>query len=337
MGREEIMASTKFVPATICWLAYLCAFSGMAYVFLNEPFHNQSDESSPFMTGLYAHLVSTCIIYIFSFAFSNTSIYDPAWCYFPIGMCIGWMNYANFNVTVRAMSAFILIILWCVRYAVQFPWTGWFSGIEHEDWRYIEMAKRTGSNTILYWIASLISLHITPTALVFAGLTPLVEVLSKEATAENSAVTTRDIIGILTALSAICIQRVADNQLYHFRRKQYKDSKNTNLDQLSSSKKICRTGLWGMSRHPNYFGEAFFWFGIAILGNGNEVTSKSRNFLQNWGGSITMFIFFRISAMMMDIRNLQHRQGYDQVMKEVSALIPLPFNFKSENGSNKME
>ena len=118
--------------------------------------------------------------------FSNTSIYDPAWCYFPIGMCIGWMNYANFNVTVRAMSAFILIILWCVRYAVQFPWTGWFSGIEHEDWRYIEMAKRTGSNTILYWIVSLTSLHITPTLLVFAGMTPLVEVLTKEATAENT-------------------------------------------------------------------------------------------------------------------------------------------------------
>ena len=83
------------------------------------------------------------------------SIYDPAWCYFPIGMCIGWMSYAGFNVNFRGMAALILIVLWCVRYAVQFPWTGWFTGIEHEDWRYIEMAKRTGSNTVLYWIASL--------------------------------------------------------------------------------------------------------------------------------------------------------------------------------------
>ena len=40
-----------------------------------------------------------------------------------------------------------------------------------------------------------------------------------------------------------------------------------------------------------------------------------------------MFTFFRISAMMMDNRNLEHREGYDVVMKEVSALIPLPFHF----------
>ena len=51
-----------------------------------------------------------------------------------------------------------------------------------------------------------------------------------------------------------------------------------------------------------------------------------------------MFTFFRISAMMMDNRNLEHREGYDVVMKEVSALIPLPFHFgkgKKESWSLK--
>lgn len=327
MGREEIMDSTKYVPAYICWLAYITSFSGMAYVFLYKPFHTNNGKDDPLMTGLYAHLVATCIIYVFSFIYSNTSIYDPAWCYFPIGLVLGWMNYANFNVNIRAMAALILITLWCVRYAVQFPWTGWFTGIKHEDWRYIEMAKRTGSNTVLYWIASLISLHVTPTLLVFAGISPLVDVLITEANDTNKQVTAKDVIGILIALSAISIQRVADNQLYYFRKNQYQNSKNTNLDQLSSSKKICRDGLWDWSRHPNYFGEAFFWLGIGMLANGDESISTNRTILKNWGGALTMFTFFRISAMMMDNRNLEHREGYDVVMKEVSALIPLPFHF----------
>ena len=154
--------------------------------------------------------------------YSNTSIYDPAWCYFPIGMCIGWMSYAGFNVNFRGMAALILIVLWCVRYAVQFPWSGWFTGIEHEDWRYIEMAKRTGSNTVLYWIASLVSLHMTPTLLVFAGLTPLVDVLVSVADETNKVSTAFDVIGISISLSAMTIQRIADNQLYRFRKKQYK-------------------------------------------------------------------------------------------------------------------
>ena len=90
---------------------------------------------------------------------------------------------------------------------------------------------------MLYWIASLTSLHVTPTLLVFAGISPLVDVLITEANDTNKQVTAKDVIGILIALSAISIQRVADNQLYYFRKNQYQNSKNTNLDQLSSSKK----------------------------------------------------------------------------------------------------
>ena len=88
---------------------------------------------------------------------------------------------------------------------------------------------------------------------------------------------------------------------------------------------MCRDGLWNYSRHPNYFGEAFFWLGIAFLGNGDNAISNNRTFLIIGEEHANVWIF-RVSAMMMDHRNLRHREGYQIVMKEVSALVPLPFH-----------
>ena len=87
-----------------------------------------------------------------------------------------------------------------------------------------------------------------------------------------------DVIGI--SLSAMTIQRIADNQFW-FRKKQYKSSATKNLDQLSSSKKVCRMVV-ELQSTPKLFGEAF-WLGIAFLGNGDNAISNNRTFLNNWG------------------------------------------------------
>ena len=170
------MTSTKFVPAKICWLAYICACTSV-YVTFHYPL-----VADQFWNGFAAHMVSTVVIWIFSCTYSNTSIYDPFWCYMPLAISIGWMaTNAASSVSTRSCVAFVLLLVWCVRYARQFPWTGWFTGLHHEDWRYVQIAKQTGSGTVLYWFASLISLHLTPTCLVFAGLSPMEREFSRTA------------------------------------------------------------------------------------------------------------------------------------------------------------
>lgn len=62
-----------------------------------------------------------------------------------------------------------------------------------------------------------------------------------------------DLIGAAIFLSAIVGEAIADAQLAAFR----KDPANKG--------KICDTGLWAWSRHPNYFFEWFVWLGFAVM------------------------------------------------------------------------
>ena len=62
-----------------------------------------------------------------------------------------------------------------------------------------------------------------------------------------------DYIGIITWMSGLFIEVVADKQKSDFK------------NDISNKNKFISTGLWKYSRHPNYLGEIILWTGITII------------------------------------------------------------------------
>ena len=62
-----------------------------------------------------------------------------------------------------------------------------------------------------------------------------------------------DYIGVVVALTGLFFEIVGDWQLEQW--------KKTN----AGEGKVITSGLWRYTRHPNYFGEAFFWWGVYIV------------------------------------------------------------------------
>lgn len=61
-----------------------------------------------------------------------------------------------------------------------------------------------------------------------------------------------EIIGLSLALLSLVGEITADHQMKTFKHNPTNEGK------------VCQTGLWHYSRHPNYFFEAAFWFSIAL-------------------------------------------------------------------------
>ena len=210
MGREVKGARSQKVPASICCLTYIAALVSIAVVFIISPCE------TAYMNGFAAHIVSTFVVFFFSCAYGNSSLYDPAWYLLPVGVGAGWLFAGGFSV--RGVAAFAGLVCWASRFCLQWPWEGWHAGVEREDWRYVDFSDKI-SNNAAYWAWSLFGFHLVPTFMVFAGLQPVEAIWS--AGADQTALGLLDLVAIAVTFAAAAIAYIADKQLSDFRFKDY--------------------------------------------------------------------------------------------------------------------
>lgn len=255
-------------------------------------------ESHPIYMLALADVAATILIFIFSFIFKNSSFYDPYWSVIPIFIAGVYIYQAVPEANqMRQIIVFLLVTAWGVRLTHNW-WRGW-TGLHHEDWRYIDLARKTGK---AYWLVSFSGIHMFPTVVVFLGCIPLWSSLSLN----TAPFGLMDVLGALITAGAILIEGTADNQLRKFRL--------TNTEKG----KYLDTGLWAYSRHPNYFGEIMFWWGLFLfaLGEGFE------NWWMGAGALVITLMFVFISLPMIDERMLKRKNNYREKMQHVSSLIP---------------
>ncbi|MFT4622603.1 MAG: steroid 5-alpha reductase family enzyme [Myxococcota bacterium] len=244
------------------------------------------------LTAALADAAGTVVVFAFSRALNNTSVYDPYWSVAPIAL-VGWWAWVLPGDPLRTALVVGLVCLWGVRLTVN--WASGWTGLDHEDWRYVDF-RRFG---VWYWPISLAGLHGFPTVQVFLGLLPAWVALQSTA-----PVGAGDWIAGAITLAAIGIEAVSDRQLHAFVRR--------------GQGGICEDGLWRWSRHPNYFGEIGFWVGLGLLG-----TAAAPDQLWPWvGAGAIIAMFVGVSVPLLDRRSLARRPGYDLHVRKVSAIVP---------------
>ena len=170
-----------------------------------------------------------------------------------------------------------------------------------EDFRYRAMRRKHGER---FAIVSLYSVFGLQGALMFVVSLPVT--LGQRDT--NAGAGFVVLLGFIVWAIGAYFEVVGDAQLARFKR----DPRNT--DQIMDQ------GLWGLTRHPNYFGDCLVWWGLAIVGSTQGAGPWA--FL---GAIVMTVLLVRVSgAALLDRLLAKRKPGYAEYMERTSGFIPMP-------------
>jgi steroid 5-alpha reductase family enzyme len=250
-----------------------------------------------------ADAAATVTVFGFSFAFNNSSVYDPYWSVAPMVIAPALARIPSGEGQPTLRQALVVLLVWTWGARLTWNWARGWGGRSHEDWRYVDLRNQTGRG---YWAVSLLGLHLMPTLTVFLGCLSLIPALRSGSRAFGLL----DIVGLVVAAAAIACESTADRQLRAFRKSQ------------PPPDAILATGLWAKARHPNYLGEISFWWGLSLIG----ISSDPSAWWIFAGPLWVTALFVFISVPMMDRRMKARRPLYAEHMKRVPALLPRLFS-----------
>ena len=143
----------------------------------------------------------------------------------------------NEVVLLRSILSIIFVMIWAIRLGA-FLFTRVIK--VGEDKRF-EDAKKSFSKFLMFFNISALWVFLT-----------IVNVLTMIINNSDSITDIFFIIGFSIAIIGLIIEVVADRQKRKFRMN------------ISNKGEFIRSGLWNISRHPNYFGEILIWLGISF-------------------------------------------------------------------------
>ena len=274
-------------------LAYLVALGVGAATWVAA-----SAQLSPLWATFAADVAGTVAIFAFSFAHRNSSFYDAYWSVAPLAIATLWVALPGEAPLVRRLVVLGLVWWWGVRLTVN--WARSWTGLDHEDWRYVDLKRKSGKG---YWLVSLFGLHLFPTVQVFLGLLGGWAALA----AGSRPLGWLDAVAFVVTAGAIAIEQRADDELDAFLR-------------TRQPGQILETGLWTHARHPNYFGEMSFWWGLWLF---SVAADPSWAWTAIGPLAISLMIAF-ISIPMLDARSRARRPDYEAYAARTRAFLPLP-------------
>lgn len=167
-----------------------------------------------------------------------------------------------------------------------------------EDRRYVELRSRWPSQSS--WQIYL-RIFVVQSLLAMLVSIPVIHLLLLEKSSWTSWTT----LGLIVWIFGFSFEVIADYQLKSF------------LAQKSAKGKLMTTGLWSVSRHPNYFGEIVLWWGITLMCIGTP-----HGWVGMGGASVITYLICFVSGVPLAEKSSSAKPGWRKYASKTSLFIP---------------
>jgi len=201
--------------------------------------------------------------------------------------------------SVRLYAAGALVLVWGARLAWHIGRRNLRPG-QTEDPRYAEWRRSWGR---MFVVRSFFQIFMLQGLFMLLISAPLQVVGS----AAGPAIGALDVAGVLVWLFGFSFESIGDAQLARF------------LAEPANRGHIMDRGLWALTRHPNYFGEATMWWGLGIL-----ALSVPGGWIGLIGPITITWLLTKVSGIPLVERRHSGEPEWEAYKARTSAFVPLP-------------
>ena len=233
--------------------------------------------------------------WIFSIKLRDASIVDRLWGINFI-LLTGIYFFQSHDICWRHWVTLLLISVWGVRLSLHIHFRNQYLG---EDFRYQTMRRLHGRS---FWWYSLFSVFFLQGFLAFLISAPIFWIF----TGGMASKSIWDLIAIGLWSIGFFFEVVGDAQLKKFK-----------SDRMNKGK-VLNHGLWSLTRHPNYFGDALIWWSMFFL-----AISTPSGWMTFFGPLIMSFFLRYISGATLLEKSLKlTKPEYANYVATTPAFIP---------------
>ena len=255
------------------------------------------DSSSAFLVAVGIVIAAKTLAWLLQLRSGNAGIVDAIWAWSLGGLAVWFASTGSADPLLR-LAIGVMGGVWGLRLGWHLWLRNWGAA---EDWRYAGFRARWGAQAnrnmwFFFQFQNLFTLMLAASA--FWG----------PAFGDGRATPLTLVLAAAVWLTSVVGESIADAQLETFRR-----------DPVNRGQ-VCDRGLWGWSRHPNYFFETVHWLAYAVLAWGSS----------DWAWTLVAplvmaFLLLKMSGLpILEAGLVERKPGYADYMRRTSAFIPLP-------------